>query len=96
MRYFFSVLQHRSPRCARSLRNFESLVSPQCSALLDKEAKEDFVDEIKEEYDEVRDEHYDTLKVRILIVNFSCGEYLVNCLEVRMVLDKTETMSSRE
>ena len=40
-----------------------SLILLQCSALLDKEAKEDFVEEISEEYEEVREEHYDTLKV---------------------------------
>lgn len=36
----------------------------QCSALIDATSKEDFVEEIKEEYEEVRDEHYDSLKVR--------------------------------
>ena len=36
----------------------------QCSALIDETSKEDFVEEIKEEYEEVRDEHYDSLKVR--------------------------------
>lgn len=36
----------------------------QCSALIDEASKEDFVEEIKEEYEEVRDEHYDSLKVR--------------------------------
>ena len=36
----------------------------QCSALIDGTSKEDFVEEIKEEYEEIRDEHYDSLKVR--------------------------------
>lgn len=35
----------------------------QCSALIDEGSKEDFVEEIKEEYEEIRDEHYDSLKV---------------------------------
>lgn len=40
------------------------MTSVQCSALIDETSKEDFVEEIKEEYEEVRDEHYDSLKVR--------------------------------
>jgi len=40
------------------------MTSVQCSALIDEASKEDFVEEIKEEYEEVRDEHYDSLKVR--------------------------------
>ena len=35
-----------------------------CSALIDGTSKEDFVDEVREEYEEIRDEHYDSLKVR--------------------------------
>ncbi|XP_073247653.1 methionine synthase-like isoform X1 [Porites lutea] len=35
-----------------------------CSALIDQNSKEDFVDEVKEEYEEIRDEHYDSLKDR--------------------------------
>lgn len=41
----------------------------QCSALIDEASKEDFVEEIKEEYDEVRDEHYDSLKVQKCSLN---------------------------
>ena len=40
---------------------------PQCSALIDEASKEDFVEEIKEEYEEIRDEHYDSLKVRVFL-----------------------------
>ena len=36
----------------------------QCSALIDETSKEDFVVEIKEEYEEVRDEHYDSLNLK--------------------------------
>ena len=39
----------------------------QCSALLDETSKEDFVDEIREEYEEIRVEHYDTLKVLLYL-----------------------------
>lgn len=35
----------------------------QCLVLIDEVFKEDFVEEIKEEYEEVRDEYYDFLKV---------------------------------
>lgn len=35
-----------------------------CSALIDGTSKEDFVDEVREEYEEIRDEHYDSLKER--------------------------------
>ena len=39
----------------------------QCSALIDETSKEDFVEEIKEEYEEIRDEHYDSLKVIVFL-----------------------------
>lgn len=38
----------------------------QAGALLDGKLKEEFMDEISEEYDEVREEHYDSLKVSVL------------------------------
>ena len=42
------------------------MIALQCSALIDDASKEDFVEEIREEYEEVRDEHYDSLKVQII------------------------------
>lgn len=45
----------------------------QCSALIDEASKEDFVEEIREEYDEVRDEHYDSLKVQKYSLNMFNG-----------------------
>lgn len=35
-----------------------------CSQLLDENLREDFFKEVEEEYEEIRQEHYDTLKVR--------------------------------
>ena len=35
----------------------------QCSSLMDKDQIEDFSDDIKEEYEEIREDHYDSLKV---------------------------------
>ncbi|XP_031566695.1 methionine synthase-like [Actinia tenebrosa] len=35
-----------------------------CSALMDETAREDFIDEVNEEYEEIREEHYDSLKDR--------------------------------
>lgn len=35
-----------------------------CSQLLDEMGKEDFFEELKQDYEEVRQEHYDSLKVR--------------------------------
>lgn len=35
-----------------------------CSQLLDEMGKEDYFEELKQEYEEVRQEHYDSLKVR--------------------------------
>ena len=35
----------------------------QCGALLDESQKLDFTEEIQEEYEEIREEHYDSLKV---------------------------------
>ncbi|PIK57079.1 putative methionine synthase-like [Apostichopus japonicus] len=35
-----------------------------CSQLMDKEQYDDFYEEVKEEYEEIRDEHYDSLKDR--------------------------------
>ena len=42
-----------------------SSINFQASALLDDNLKEEFVDEVSEEYDEVREDHYDSLKVFI-------------------------------
>lgn len=35
----------------------------QCSQLLDESLKDDFFEEIREEYEDVRQDHYDSLKV---------------------------------
>ena len=35
----------------------------QCGSLLDESQKEDFCEEISEEYEEIREDHYDSLKV---------------------------------
>ncbi len=39
----------------------------QVSALLDSSNKEDFVDDIVEEYEEIREEHYESIKVRMQV-----------------------------
>lgn len=39
----------------------------QVSALLDSSNKEDFVDDIGEEYEEIREEHYESIKVRMQV-----------------------------
>jgi hypothetical protein len=39
------------------------LVWLQCSSLLDCDNFREFVEEISDEYEEIRDEHYDSLKV---------------------------------
>ena len=36
----------------------------QCSSLLNEEDRDDFVEEISEEYEEIRTDHYDSIKVR--------------------------------
>lgn len=42
-----------------------SLYIFQCSQLLDESLKDDFFEEILEEYEEIRQEHYESLKVQI-------------------------------
>ena len=37
---------------------------PQCSQLLEDAVREEFFEELTEEYEELRQEHYDSLKVR--------------------------------
>lgn len=39
--------------------------SCQCSQLLDEAVREDYFDDLKEEYEEIRREHYDSLTVRM-------------------------------
>lgn len=39
-------------------------MSVQCSQLLDEMGKEDYFEDVKQDYEEVRQEHYDSLKVR--------------------------------
>lgn len=38
-------------------------VCVQCSQLLDEGVREDFFEEIQEEYEDIRQDHYDSLKV---------------------------------
>ena len=40
-----------------------------CGSLKDDKKKEDFLEEVSEEYEEIREEHYDSLKVKSL---FAC------------------------
>lgn len=42
-----------------------SLAFLQCSQLLDESVKDDFFEEILEEYEEIRQEHYESLKVQM-------------------------------
>lgn len=35
----------------------------QCSSLIDKRSKDDFLEDVNDEYEDIRTEHYDTLKV---------------------------------
>ena len=39
------------------------LISLKVGALMDPEQKEDFTEEVAEEYEELREDHYDSLKV---------------------------------
>ena len=48
--------------CYCPIRFFTNLF--QCSSLLDASQYDDFVEEIAEDYEEIRDEHYENLKVR--------------------------------
>lgn len=36
----------------------------QCSQLLDENLKDDYFEEIREEYEDIRQDHYDSLKVK--------------------------------
>lgn len=42
----------------------------QCSQLLDNNVKDDFFEEILEEYEEIRQEHYESLKVQMQLIIF--------------------------
>lgn len=41
----------------------------QCSSLLGKEDRDEFVEEIQEDYEEIRSDHYDSLKVTFKLLN---------------------------
>lgn len=41
------------------------LIVLKCSQLLDENLKEEFFEEVTEEYDEIRQDHFDSLKVSI-------------------------------
>jgi hypothetical protein len=48
-----------------------------CGSLKDPTKKEDFVEEIAEEYEEIREEHYDSLKV-------ACQTYNLRIRNIRV------------
>ena len=37
------------------------------TSLLDKSKKQEYVEDIREDYEDIRDDHYDSLKVRLAI-----------------------------
>ena len=39
----------------------------QVTSLLDKSKKQEYVEDIREDYEDIRDDHYDSLKVRLTI-----------------------------
>lgn len=45
----------------------------QCSQLLDEAMRDEYFEDLKEEYEEIRQEHYDSLKVTIQIRFYSSG-----------------------
>lgn len=45
------------------------LLSSQCSQLLEETVREEYFEDLKEEYEEIRQDHYDSLKVRRAAVN---------------------------
>lgn len=49
--------------CMYRLQNLILFSLFQCSQLLDEAQREEYFDDIKEEYEEVRQDHYDSLKV---------------------------------
>lgn len=48
----------------------------QCSQLLDEAVREEYFEDLKEEYEEVRQEHYDSLKVRRTGENTQQGRHM--------------------
>ena len=52
----------------------------QCSSLLDQSQYDDFVEEISEEYDEIREDHYEHLKVWIIV------DFYDFCLMIRTLV----------
>ena len=44
-----------------------SLNCCQVTSLLDKSKKQEYVEDIKEDYEDIRDDHYDSLKVSLTI-----------------------------
>lgn len=52
------------------------LSSCQCSQLLDETVREEYFDDLKEEYEEIRQEHYDSLTVGMAVLPAS-GKYLL-------------------
>lgn len=43
--------------------DFDNIVYEQCTQLLDEENREDYMEEVTEEYAEIRIDHYNSLKV---------------------------------
>jgi len=49
-----------------------------CGSLKDKKKREEFVEETAEEYEEIREEHYDSLKVKSAFIRRERYEWLHN------------------
>lgn len=54
----------------------------QCSQLLDENIRDDFIEEIQEEYEDLRQDHYDSLKVNrtkpsVLIIVTRDGRFVL-------------------
>lgn len=48
----------------------------QCSQLLDEAVREEYFDDLKEEYEEVRQDHYDSLKASEIGGNTMQGKHI--------------------
>jgi len=47
-----------------------------CGSLKDRNKKEEFLEELSEEYEEIREEHYDSLKVNSLFDTLFCAVWV--------------------
>lgn len=67
----------REPICMYGWQNLILFPLFQCSQLLDDALREEYFEDIKEEYEEVRQDHYDSLKVMRLVG--AAGKLMVLC-----------------